>query len=224
MRKLSFLCCTLALMAVVTGSRCANPADNKPSAVVKEAATEQEESPGGKYLMITEGSRIEFVGSKVTGSHDGGFKNFKGEVHLVDGRPEKSSIRVSIDTESLWADNEKLTGHLKSPDFFDVATHPMAKFQSTEIIKTGEGDAYTIVGNLDLHGVTKSISFPATIKVEGDQVFARSEFSLKRFDFGIVYPGKADDLIRDEVVVKLDLTAGPGGGKQESEFPSAAGA
>ncbi len=40
-------------------------------------------------------------------------------------------------------------------------------------------------------------------------ISAIAEFSIKRFDFGIVYPGKADDLIRDEVLIKLDLRAAP---------------
>ena len=70
-----------------------------------------------------------------------------------------------------------------------------------------EGDGYSVTGTLDLHGVTKNISFPATIEVSDDGVRAQAEFVIKRFDFGIVYPGKADDLIRDEVVIRLDLQA-----------------
>ena len=57
----------------------------------------------------------------------------------------------------------------------------------------------------------KSISFPATITVEEDRVVAQAEFSIKRFDFGIVYKGRADDLIRDDVVIKLDLVAARAG-------------
>jgi polyisoprenoid-binding protein YceI len=64
---------------------------------------------------------------------------------------------------------------------------------------------HTITGNFDLHGVKKSISFPATIQVAADSVSANAEFSINRKDFGINYPGKADDLIRDGVVIKLTL-------------------
>jgi len=114
---------------------------------------------------------------------------------------------VTIETDSLWADNPKLTGHLKSPDFFDVASHPTATFESTEIVPAETG--YMVTGNLDLHGVTKSITFPAEITVEDGQVRVDSEFSIKRFDFGIEYKGKADDLIRDDVVIRLQLVAVP---------------
>ncbi len=129
---------------------------------------------------------------------------------MVDGDPERSSVEVEIDTTSLWSDNERLTGHLKSADFFEVETYPTASFVSTAIAANEEG-GYTMTGNLDLHGVTKQVSFPATIEVGVEEVRAKAEFAIKRFDFGIVYPGKPDDLIRDDVLIKLDLVAMPAG-------------
>lgn len=208
MSRSRYLAQALALAVLAAGFGCANPADDKPAAVVKEAegAKPPQASTGERYV-IGEGSKIGFVGSKVTGQHDGGFQSFTGEVSLVDGRPELSRIEIIINTASLWADNERLTNHLKSADFFDVETHPRAIFRSTAIVPEGVG--YRVTGDLDLHGVTKSISFPARISVEPDRVSSQAEFSIKRFDFGIAYPGKADDLIRDEVVVRLDLVAVP---------------
>ena len=92
---------------------------------------------------------------------------------------------------------------MKSPDFFDVAKFPTATFRSAEITKTGDG--YAISGDLTLHGVTKRISFPATIKAGEEEVTANAEFSIDRQDYGISYPGMRDDLIRDLVVIKLSL-------------------
>jgi polyisoprenoid-binding protein YceI len=114
-------------------------------------------------------------------------------------------VKVLIDTTSMWADDDRLTKHLKSPDFFDVESLPEAIFESTAIEATEAG--YTVTGNLTLHGVTKSISFPAQMEIAPDRVTAQAEFFVKRFDFDIVYPGKPDDLIRDEVVIKFDLVA-----------------
>ena len=114
--------------------------------------------------------------------------------------------------DSIWADNAKLTGHLKSPDFFDVPKFPKSTFESTAIT-TGSSDpkakdaTHTVTGNLTLHGVTKSIQFPARIAVTPDAASLDSEFSLNRKDFGINYPGMANDLIRDEVVLKLAIRA-----------------
>ena len=60
-----------------------------------------------------------------------------------------------------------------------------------------------------LHGVEKNISFPTTVTQDGETVKIAATFDIKRKDFGIVYPGKAEDLIRDEVVIRLDLIAKP---------------
>jgi polyisoprenoid-binding protein YceI len=128
---------------------------------------------------------------------------------VADGDPTKSSVNVAIDTLSIWSDSDPLTGHLKSADFFDVETHPISTFESTSIVRDGAG--YSVTGNLDLHGVTKSITFPATIEVGPEQVTVQAEFAIKRFDFNIEYKGKADDLIRDDVVIKFDLMAMPAG-------------
>jgi polyisoprenoid-binding protein YceI len=73
-----------------------------------------------------------------------------------------------------------------------------------------------VTGNLTLHGITKQISFPAQIQVTEDAVNVTAEFFLNRFDFDIKYAGKADDLIRKEVVLKLKVSAKLG----KAEFPA----
>jgi polyisoprenoid-binding protein YceI len=193
-------------LALVLGAGCSNPADDKPEAVVGEKTEAAPATAGAKYTF-TEDSSVGFVGSKVTGSHDGGFKQFSGQVLLVDDDPTRSSVDVTIDLDSVWSDNDKLTEHLKSVDFFGVEHYPHSTFKSSKIERNG--DEYTVTGNFQLHGVVRSISFPAKITVEPDKVHVNAEFFIKRFDFKIEYPGRADDLIRDEVVIKLDLVATP---------------
>lgn len=200
------------LLATLLLVGCAqNPADNKPVATVSTSTPAPAGSPapvaGSRYGFNGESSKVEFTGSKVTGKHEGGFKTFQGEIGLVDNNPEKSSVRVDIQTDSVYADDEKLTGHLKSDDFFDVTKFPEASFRSTSIQKAG--DKYNLTGDLTLHGVTKNITFPADITVGSEAVTAKAEFSIKRTDFGIVYKGKADNLIREEVVIRLDLKGTP---------------
>lgn len=211
---------SLAALALLVTVGCADPAANAPKAEVSEPVADTPADQGyddagmtagademieGVEYALSDETSVEFVGSKVTGSHDGGFKEVWGEVTVADGDPTKAHVSVTMDTTSLYSDTEKLTGHLKSPDFFDVEAHPTASFESTSIEKTDDG--YRITGNLDLHGVTKQISFPATVTVAADRVTANAEFSIKRFDFNIEYKGKADDLIRDDVLIKLNVVA-----------------
>lgn len=210
-----------AVMALsLFAAACEDPAANKTKATVNEPSANSVDTANtantapaaakGEALAINgENSKVEFTGSKVTGKHDGGFKTFTGTIDLVNSKPAESSVSVEIDTASVFADDEKLTGHLKTKDFFEVEKFPKATFKSTKIeADAAKGaDAYTVTGDFNLHGVTKSISFPATIKASADAVDVNAEFAVNRKDFGIVYAGQADNLINDNVVIKLTLKA-----------------
>ena len=80
------------------------------------------------------------------------------------------------------------------------------------------GAQQKVTGNLDLHGVTKSISFPADITITDDSVAVKADFAINRRDFNINYPGMPNDLIRDNVVIKLDIQATPGPAKPEDQL------
>ena len=199
----------VAIAALLLLSACANPAADKPKAVVGEATNTSSASPvaGEKYLITTENSKIEFIGAKVTGHHNGSFKKFSGTIDYA-GQIEKSRVSITIDSSSLETDTPDLTKHLKTADFFDVAKYPEAKFESTEIKLGGEkGASHTVTGNLTLHGVTKSVTFPATITVNPGAITVESSFAINRKDFAINYPGKTDDLIRDDVALTLHVKA-----------------
>jgi len=188
---------------------CANPAANKPKATVANAAPESSPAKpaGAETLVISpEDSKVEFIAAKVTRSHNGSFKQFTGAIDLVKDSVEGSRVTIDIEIGSITTDEGQLTGHLKTPDFFDVAKYPKATFTSTKIEAANAGGAtHSVTGNLELHGVKKSITFPATIQVAPDSVSVNAEFAINRKDFGLLYPGKADDLIRDGVVIKLTL-------------------
>jgi polyisoprenoid-binding protein YceI len=192
------------LIALVALAGCAaDPAADKPDAEVSEAQPVAESAAEGNLLAFSEDSKITWTGSKVTGQHGGGFSVFEGQINLVNQDPTASSVSVTIDTNSLWSDTDKLTGHLKGPDFFDVETYPTATFTSTSIEAAESG--FVVTGNLDLHGIEKSIRFPAEIEIAEGGVTVAASFAIKRFDFAIEYPGRKDDLIRDEVALTLDL-------------------
>lgn len=199
----------LAFLAVIVGCS-KNPAENVPAADVKTPATTAPAlvpMVAKTYTIVPETSSIDFIGSKVTGSHKGGFKKFTGELNVIEDRLVPAGNKVVIDMDSTWSDSERLTGHLKNADFFDVPKFPTATFVTTAIEKGATNS--TVTGNLTLHGVTKQISFPATIQFTNGAVNLNAEFVLNRADFDIKYTGKADDLIRQEVVLKLKVSATP---------------
>jgi polyisoprenoid-binding protein YceI len=207
----------LVLPVVLSLAACEDPAKDAPKATVAPASTtaakataaaNQAAPAGAETLTIDTASAVGFVGSKVTGKHEGKFEKLTGTVSLVGGKLEGGKITIDVDLASVKTDAEKLDGHLKSKDFFEVEKYPKATFTSTDIKTGGEkGATHTITGDLDLHGTKKSISFPATITVGADAVSGTAEFSINRKDFNIVYAGKVDDLIRDDVLLKLSLKA-----------------
>ena len=198
----------MAIVSTLILSGCSDPADSVHKTSADAAHDAPETAAAAKRYVIQPESAIGFVGSKVTGSHDGGFKEFEGTINVVDGAVAPAT-QVTIKMDSTWSDNENLTGHLKSPDFFNVEEHPEATFTVTAVEPAETGSKVT--GNLNLHGVTKSISFPATITVTDEAVAVNAEFAINRKDFNINYPGKPDDLIRDNVVIKLDIKGKPAG-------------
>jgi polyisoprenoid-binding protein YceI len=189
-----------------------DPSKGKSKATVAEAvsagAPGTPAANGTAYDFSQANSKIEFVGAKVTGKHDGSLGTFSGKIQSPDGRPESSTVSVEIDAASIAVDVAKLTNHLKSADFFDVEKFPKVTFVSTSVKPGGEKNAtHTVTGNLTMHGISKSITFPATIRLAADSAQADAEFAINRKDFGIVYPGKPDDLISDEVLIKLTIRA-----------------
>ncbi len=199
---------SITLTSLLLVASCSNPASDKPRAVTSDAAPAASQAVAGERYSITpENSDIEFIGAKVTGKHNGSFEKFSGDIQYA-GQPEKSRVRITIEVDSITTDDAKLTAHLKTPDFFDVAKFPQSTFESTEITPGGEGGAtHTIKGNLTMHGVTKSITFPAKIAVAADAITVDSTFAINRKDFGINYAGASDNLIRDDVVLTLRVRA-----------------
>lgn len=214
---------TLVLALFALG--CASEIDDKTAATVAEApppstpAAAPEAAPeaaGGApaALEVPEGalklgaaSSLEWVGAKITKDHPGGFKALDGYA-VVDGDALRSA-RLVIDMKSTFSDAAKLTKHLMDEDFFFVDQHPTSTFDITGVAAGAEApNTHMVTGSLTLRGVTKEISFPATVTVAGDSATMAAEFTLNRQDFGIAYAGRPDDLIRDDVLVKGSLTFG----------------
>lgn len=108
----------------------------------------------------------------------------------------------------------KLTGHLKSADFFNIEKYPSSKFELTNL-KTITGDFNTVIvtGNLTILDVSKSISFNANVNVSDTEVSIKSEnFSVDRTDWGLTYNVEGsvgvpvDYLIANDIGFVIDVT------------------
>ncbi len=196
----------LCLLVVLIG--CKEPAKPAPRATSAAPTAEADIQPiegAVAYPFTHAESKLTWVGQKVTGKHEGSFGVFGGIIELVGADATKSRVRTEINIDSLKTSPEKLAAHLKSADFFGVQEFPRAYFVSTSIQKAGA--AYSVTGDLTLHGVTRTLTFPASIAITESEVTVNAEFAINRKEFGVVYPGKPDDLIADDVTLKLEIHA-----------------
>lgn len=177
---------------------------------------------GISYAVDTTSSTINWKGSKPGGEHTGIVSISEGSVNVEGGKIVSGSFIIDlnsiVDQDLTDAGmNAKLIGHLKSPDFFDVAKYPTAKFELVEVSELSEAAAnsasHQVTGNLTMKDVTKSISFPATIKVSENSVTATAApFSVNRTEWGVNYGSKSifaelkDKFINDEIVLTLNLS------------------
>lgn len=175
---------------------------------------------GNKSVLIPEQSKIEWVGKKVTGQHNGTVNIISGELTsdekvLTGGNFEIdfSSIKV-LDIEDAET-NAKLTGHLKSDDFFSVEKFPTGKFviKSIAPLTDGSGNNYTIAGDLTIKGITNTITFPANVNVTADGITATADFNVDRtlydikFRSGKFYENLGDKLIDDNFNIKFTVAS-----------------
>ncbi len=122
----------------------------------------------------------------------GRFNEFDGGFSYDASAPEKSSINVTIQTDSIDSNHAERDKHLKGDDFLNVKKFPLASFTSTGFKVIDEGNAI-VTGDFELHGVSKSISFPVEKVGEGKDPWGgyRAGFtgktSLKLADYGITY-------------------------------------
>lgn len=141
----------------------------------------------GVAKINAENTAIQFVGTHVGDDPKprlGGFKEFSGMIKINSEDNSIESMNLEINIDSLWTQFDKLTGHLKNADFFEVEEFGSATFESTGVEVDQLGNT-NVVGNLTLHGTTKEVRFPVEATVNEDGVSLRSEFKINRALFGM---------------------------------------
>jgi polyisoprenoid-binding protein YceI len=133
-----------------------------------------------------EKSKIDFVGRKTDGKHVGGFKSFKVKSVANFDEPSASTLEIEIDTSSLWSDNDKLTNHLKNPDFFDVRKFPKLTFKATKIASEDESDV-KITGDMTMLGKTVAVTVPCEVETSDETVQLVAKFKIDRTKWGMNY-------------------------------------
>lgn len=126
-----------------------------------------------------------------------------------------SRVHAEIDATQLNTGNADRDKHLRSPDFFDVETHPTIIFDSTEIVPLRR-DTYCLMGNLTMHGMTRQVELNMELEGRGTDPWgnARLGFSasttINRKDFGLTWNVGLEAggvLVGDEVKISISVSA-----------------
>jgi polyisoprenoid-binding protein YceI len=211
------------LLAAATFAACNNaPNANKAQTGDKQAVNAAD---GAAYVVDTT-SLITWAGSKPVGTHTGTFNLKDGALIIKDNKLIGGNFTIditSLNAKDLAADADnkaKLEGHLKSPDFFDIAKYPTAKFEITGVQPfvsdssnadvVLKGATNIISGNLTLKDSTKNISFPAKVIIDEKGAAATADFKIDRTLWGMNYKGPnnpQDWFISKTVNIKLSIAA-----------------
>ncbi len=218
MKKIFFAAAAMALFISCNNT---SNADSAETSAKQEVTTTD-----GVSYPVDSTSLITWIGSKPTGKHTGIFKLKDGSLLVKENSLTGGNFTIdltSLANQDMAADAEnkgKLEGHLKSPDFFDIAKYPTAKFEITSVEPfiadstnkdmVMKGATHTIKGNLTLKDSTKNISFPAIVSLAGNSATASADFKIDRTQWGMNYKGPnnpQDWLISKEVNINLNIVA-----------------
>ena len=147
--------------------------------------------------------------SKVRGK----FTKFSGQIVTADD-VLGSSVTAEIELASIETGAEQRDAHLRSPDFFDTANHPVMTYRSTGI--RAQGDGYVVDGELTLKGVTKSVPLTLELNGFGPDAYGgtRAGFTataeINRQDFGVSWNAAMETggvVVSDKVAIHLEIEA-----------------
>lgn len=163
-----------------------------------------------KYEIDTEHSMIIFRAKHAGVSYNyGRFNEFTGKLK-IDEDVSKSEVEFEVKAKSIDTGNEKRDQHLRSSDFFSAKQFPVITFKSSKVkAKEGEEDVLEVTGDLELHGVKKSITVDVEITGRGQGqkgeslIGFESTFTIKRSEFGMTFMvGPVSDDIRLTVSIE----------------------
>ena len=156
------------------------------------------------YAVDAAKTTITWTGAKVGGSHTGNISLKEGSFSFDGEQLTGGSFTIDMttitNTDLEGEYNGQLVGHLKSDDFFGVATYPTAKVEITEVVAQGPGK-YKVTADLTIKATTKEIKFPTTVEVSGNTVTAKADIIVDRSEYDVRYgSGSFFDDLGDKVI------------------------
>ncbi|MDO8927902.1 MAG: YceI family protein [Bacteroidota bacterium] len=159
-------------------------------------------------------SSVKWLGKKVTGEHSGVISVKEGNLVVSNGKV--TGGKVVIDMQSLTVEdikdaetNAKLVGHLKSDDFFSVASNPTSELVVSKV--ESNGNNHTFTGNLTIKGITNPVTFTTTSSKDGKSTVYNGKLTIDRTKYNVRYGSNSffdnlgDKAIYDDFTLDFSL-------------------
>ena len=170
----------------------------------------------GTYIVDPVHSTLTFVARHLVVSKvRGRFAEFEGTITIGE-TPETSSVVAVAQSASITTDNEMRDGHLRSNDFLGQESYPTLSFKSTSFATKG-GDTYSLVGDLTIRDVTKSVIFDVQFEGAGPSMVAggsvigfEATTEIDRRDFNVNFNGALENgagVVSNKIVIELNIEA-----------------
>ncbi|MBI2170627.1 MAG: polyisoprenoid-binding protein [Chloroflexi bacterium] len=166
-----------------------------------------------KWNLDPAHSSVEFsIKHMMVSTIRGRFSKFTADINFDEAHPERSSVEAWIDLASIDTREAQRDNHLRSPDFFDVATYPTMRFKSRSVQPKGNGQ-YKITGDLTIRGVSREVVLDASYAGAGKDPWGgyRAAGSLEgvisRKEFGLTWNVALEAggvLVGDNVKIAVD--------------------
>ena len=218
---MKFLFRTLLLFAFFASMISCKQSTGEKAVVGEAKEVIKKATAGAAYGVDLATSQVVWTGSKLTGTHSGTINLSSGKINADNGNITGGEFVMDMNTLSntdmaAGQGKEKLEGHLKNADFFDVPKFPTAKFVITKVTAL-EGDAaatHLVYGNLTMKDVTKEVGFKAKVSQSNGMInVSTPKFAINRTDWGIKYGSSSfadiakDKAINNEIDLEINLTA-----------------
>jgi polyisoprenoid-binding protein YceI len=156
-------------------------------------------------------STIAFKVRHFLGTAKGRFTKFSGTIEVDRDHPEKSSVTATIQTASIDTAIAKRDEHLRGEYFFNIQKFPEITFKSRRVKQTGPNTG-DIIGDLTMHGLTRTITLHAQLLGAADDQISRWRITtapIKRSEFGLAWSKSVEavSMIGDEVAVDIQIEA-----------------
>lgn len=170
-----------------------------------------------KFEIASAHSRIDWIGRKVTGAHNGTIQVKEGSFFLNENKVTNGQVIIDMSSITILdvtdpATNAQFAGHLASDDFFSIEKFPTATFDILSV-KLLSGNQYHFVGNLTIKGIIHASAFDASIENNGSQLTLIGKLIVDRTKYGIkfrsgnFFKDLGDTLIYNDFELDVNVTA-----------------